>query len=130
MRAIAEELSRFPEEAQPLCDWLRSQVPVEGDVNEELGYGAWFRVSDQQFISKSIDLRRMTEENQKFFCDAAKQANQREQSSELAKRYLAHLVQLIERFELGEDPMSMTDLRGILPLKDGPIGPGWDSKQS
>jgi hypothetical protein len=64
LRAIAEQVS-----AAPLRQWLLEQLPGPNDV-EELGYGAWFRSSDQTIIVRSIDLRLMTAENQRLICDA------------------------------------------------------------
>jgi hypothetical protein len=59
------------EEDSPLRSWLLTQIPSNADT--ELGYG-FVRVSDGEIVVRHLDLRALTEPNQKLFERAARRA--------------------------------------------------------
>lgn len=125
LRVVANHLGNDPA-ARPLHQWLLEQLPGPND-QEELGYGAWFRNSDQQIIVRKIDLRQMTAESQRQFCAAVKRASLNDHSEEWLKRCVADLADMVARFERGEPPLSKSDWREVMPPEVGSIGPGRDA---
>jgi hypothetical protein len=119
LRAVAEQVA-----SQPLREWLIQQLPGPSD-EEELGYGAWYRNSDQTTVVRSIDLRMMTVENQRLFCDAVKCAASLEHDENWLKRSLSGFADMIERMERGEPPLSKSDWTKVVPPEGERIGPGW-----
>ena len=100
------------------------QLPGRDD-EEELGYGAWLRNSDQTIIVKFIDLRLMTVENQRLFCEAAKRAASIHRDEEWLLRNLSDLADMVSRVERGSrrcrDPIGST----CCPRRTNGFGPGW-----
>jgi len=133
MRAIAEELHGSPE-ADALRSWLESMMPGPSDI-EELGYGAFLRVKDQEVVPKSLDVRELTPKNQRLFHEAALRAGKRANCAEAASwdsllvESLAHLADLVERAERGESPLSKSDCVKIVPCKGRRVGPGWQDAE-
>jgi len=125
LRAISDQLTK-DKTAKKLRQWLLEQLPGPND-HQELGYGAWHRVADDQFIVRVIDLRRMTALNQWLFCDAVKRAARRvarvDQSEDWLRKCLAELADMVDRYERGEPPLSKSDWRDVIPPEDGMIGP-------
>ena len=119
LRAVADQVT-----AAPLRQWLLEQLPGPDD-EEELGYGAWFRNSDQTHIRRFIDLRLMTGENQRLFCDAVKLAASLDRDEEWLKRSLSDFAEMVARMELGEPPLSKSDWVDVVPPEGERIGPGW-----
>ena len=119
LRAIAEQVT-----AVPLRQWLLEQLPAPDD-EEELGYGAWFRNSDQTIIPRFIDLRLMTVENQRLFCDAVKRAASLDHDEEWLKRSLSEFADMVARMERGEPPLSKSNWVKVVPPEGERIGPGW-----
>jgi hypothetical protein len=119
LSAITDQVS-----APPLRQWILAQLPGPND-EEELGYGAWFRHSDQTAIVRSIDLRLMTVENQRLFCDAVKRAASLHHEDEWLERSLSEFADMVARMERGELPLSKSDWVEVVPPKDERIGPGW-----
>jgi hypothetical protein len=125
LRAVAAQLGEEPA-AEQLKRWLLEQLPGPSD-EEELGYGAWFCTADQRVVVRYIDLRQMTAENQKLFCEAAKRAALVEHPAEWLQDCLCDLAEMVARGERGEPPLSKSDWREVLPPEGGPIGPGWSA---
>jgi hypothetical protein len=125
LRAMADQLGQEPA-ARQLEHWLLEQLPGASD-EEELGYGAWFRASDQQVVVRHLDLRQVTVENQRLFCEAAKRAALVDRAEEWLGACLSDLAEMVERAERGEPPLSKSDWREVVPPKGGPIGPGWSA---
>lgn len=119
LRAVAEEVRD-----SDLRGWLLSQLPGPDD-EDELGYGAWFRASDEQVVRRSIDLRLMTAQNQRLFCDAARQAASKPQSDEWLSHTLSELNDMIARMDRGEPPSSKSDWTRVTSPENKRIGPGW-----
>ena len=122
VRSIADAVS-----SAPLRAWLLEQLPGPDD-EEELGYGAWWRVSDDTSIRRVIDLRKMTAENQDRFCEAVKHAAAMPREEEWLARCLEEFADMVSRMECGEPPLSKSDLVAVLPLDGERIGPGWPSE--
>ena len=118
LRAVVEAVSD-----SALRDWLLSQLPGPDD-EIELGYGAWFRASDEQVVRRSVDLRLMTAQNQRLFCDAARQAASMPQSEEWLSHILFELDDMIARMDRGEPPSSKSDWTRVTPPENKRIGPG------
>lgn len=119
LRAVADAVGDAP-----LRQWLFDQIPGPDD-EEELGYGAWLRTSDNTVVVKCIDLRLMTKENQKVFCDAAKHAAPKNRDEEWLKDCIEDLSDMVQRMERGEPPLSKSDWVVVVPPEGGRIGPGW-----
>jgi hypothetical protein len=117
--AVADEVA-----AAPLRQWLFEQLPGPDD-DEELGYGAWFRESDKTTVMRFFDLRLMTSENQRLFCDAAKRAASLSREEDWLTRCLSDLADMISRMESGEPPLSKSDWIDVIPPEGDRIGPGW-----
>lgn len=122
LRAVADQLDRDPA-AEELRRWLFEQRPGPGD-DEEIGYGAWVRGSDGRVVVRYLDLRLMTAENQRLFCQAAKRAALVDHDEEWPRNCLEDLADMVARHERGEPPLSRSDWREVLPPEGGPIGPG------
>jgi hypothetical protein len=122
LRAIAEAVA-----SASLSQWILEQLPGPSD-EEELGYGAWLRASDNSSIRRFIDLRLMTEENQKDFCDAVKRAASVVRENELLTRCLNDFADMVARMEGGEPPLSRSDWVIVVPQDGERIGPGWPVK--
>jgi hypothetical protein len=120
VRAIAELLSGA------LGDWLLSLLPGPED-EEELGYGAWLRKSDGQVISRFLDVRDLTEENQRRFHEAVVKANQKtnSESDPMLIKCLADLSDMVERANRGEPPLGRSDWTLVQPSSGLHLGPGW-----
>jgi hypothetical protein len=125
LRAVADRLDDEPMGSRELREWLLGQLPGPEDI-EELGFGAWLRTSDRQTIVRCLDLRQMTVENQRLFCEAAKRARLIEQPEQWLCRCLAELADMVARYEGGEPPLSKSDWRDVIPLEGPRIGPGWN----
>jgi len=106
--------------------WLLEQLPGADD-EEELGYGAWLRVSDDTIVMRVIDLRQMTPENQARFCEGIKRAAAVPREEEWLTRCLGDFADMVARMERGEPPLSKSDLVAVLPLGTERVGPGWAS---
>jgi len=119
LRAIAEAVS-----AVPLRHWLFDQLPRPDD-EEELGYRAWGRASDNSSVRRFIDVRLMTEENQRLFCDAVKHAATEPREEEWLARCLHDFSDMVTRMERGEPPLSKSDWVVVSPPETDRIGPGW-----
>lgn len=119
LRAIAEQMA-----VDPLRDWLLKQLPGPND-EEELGYGAWFRNSDQTVIVRFIDLRLMTVENRQLFCEAVTRAASMNHEDEWLKRGLSDFAEMVARMKRGEPPLSKSDWVEVVPPEGERIGPGW-----
>src|SRR5262245_15675089 len=106
LRWIADALAADPA-ASRLEAWLRRQIPGPDDI-EELGFGAFLRRRNgtEEVVLKHLDLRRLAPEQQRLFCDAAKRARQVVPDDEWARVCLDDLVDMIERGERGEPPLS------------------------
>jgi hypothetical protein len=122
---VADQLGQQPA-AQLLKNWLLEQLPGAID-EEELGYGAWFRASDQQVVVRHLDLRQMTADNQQLFCAAAKRAALVDRPEAWLRACLSDLAEMIQRGERGEPPLSKSDWREVVPPEGGPVGPGWSA---
>jgi hypothetical protein len=119
LRAVANELS-----SHAFRHWLLEHLSGPSD-EEELGYGAWLRSSDQSIILRVIDLRLVTRENQQEFCDAAKRAAVVEREEAWLAKSLSELADMVMRMERGEPPLSKSDWVDVLRPEGGHIGPGW-----
>jgi hypothetical protein len=125
LRAVADQLDAEPA-ARELQRRLLEQLP-EPDDEEEIGYGAWARRSDGQVVVRYLDLRLMTAENQRLFCQAAKRAAVVEHAEQWLRGCLGDLADMVVRCERGEPPLSKSDWREVPPPEGGPIGPGWSA---
>lgn len=123
LRAVAAQLGE-ESAAQQLKHWLLEQLPGVNDI-EEIGIGAWRRTADQETVVRHIDLRKMTVENQRLFCQAAKRAARAGHPEEGLRECLADLAEMIERGERGEHPLSKSDWGEVLDPTGEPVGPGW-----
>lgn len=121
LRTIADLVTEMP-----LRQWLLEQLPGPND-ELELGYGAWFRNSDQAIIVRSIDLRSMTVENQRLFCDAVKRAASIDHDEEWLDHSLFEFADMVARMECGEPPLFKSDWVEIVPHEGERIGPGWSA---
>lgn len=119
LRAVAEEVRDTA-----LRDWILSQLPGPDD-EVELGYGAWLRAADEQVIPRHIDLRLMTAQNQRLFCDAARKAASVPRSDESLSHILDVLDDMIQRMDREEPPLSRSDFTRVTPPENTRIGPGW-----
>src|SRR5262245_50678801 len=95
LRAIADQLGVEPA-ARQLKQWLLEQIPGPND-EVELGYGAWFRAADLQVVLRHLDLRQVTLENQRLFCEAAKRAALGEHPDHALRGCLCDLADMIAR---------------------------------
>jgi hypothetical protein len=119
LRAIASQLEHLPT-AQALRKWVLEQLPGPDD-EEELGYGAWWRASDQKSILRYIDLRNMIPDNQHLICEAAKRAGLVNPADE----WLGELADMVRRYERGEPPLTKSHWIDVRPPHDDQrIGPG------
>jgi hypothetical protein len=125
LRAVANQLADSPE----LQNWLRQQLPGPEDI-QEVGIGMWIRAADNAHIERHIDLRLMTAENQRLFCQAAKRAAKAAHAEDWLPAALDELVDMIVRWERGELPLSKSHSRVVPPLEGERIGPGWGSAGS
>jgi len=109
-----------------LQEWLLSLLPGTGD-EVELGYGAWLRKSDKEIVRRFLDVRELTNENQRRFHDAAKRANRTSRSnSDLAlKECLSDLADMVDRADKGESPLSLSDWTVVEPPTGKCLGPDW-----
>jgi hypothetical protein len=127
--AVAEQLDGSTP-ARELRDWLLAQLPGPEDA-EHVGYGPWFRKSDQQLVERFLDLREFTPEDQRLFHQAARRAGERARSVESGgwpewlQGCLEDLADMAARADNGEPPLSRSEWREVVPSKGRRIGPGW-----
>jgi hypothetical protein len=124
LRSVTEELDA--PEGSELRTWLLALLPGPND-EEHVGYGPWYRRADSQLVARSLDLRELTPENQRLFCQAAKRA-----ASHPATRAptwladcLSELSDMVVRCERGEPPLSLSDWVEVIPSDGRRLGPGW-----
>ena len=122
LRAIANELEGEPALAD-LRLWLQALLPGAGDF-EELGYGAWLRVADQEVIVRHLDMRQLSPSDQAAMCAAAIRAGKRRD------KVLRDLAAMVEACQRGEPPLSNSDWSEVLPAEEERIGPGWAREPS
>lgn len=131
LRAVVIELTH-DEEGKELAVWLNSLLPTSED-EEEIGYGAWLRKSDGEIIRRHLDIRELTEANQQLFTNATRRAILRlkesssQNESEDTITCLSILVEMIDRADRGEPPLSLSDWDHVYPPSGMRSGPGWDS---
>ena len=122
LRSVAASL----EEGSPFRKWLLTQVPDDGDT--ELGY-AFVRAVDGEHIERVLDLRCLTEANQRLFESAARRAKPvggpfapEEDVISALRRFRA----MLDSCERGEPPLALSDWTCEAPAAEGKIGPGWE----
>ena len=125
IRSVANSLNHDP----PLQTWLLSLVPSDGDV--DLGH-AFVRASDRAQIQRMLDLRCLTDSNRLLFENAARHARSIEgpfAPEELVTECLDRLRRMLDSYERGEPPLSLSDWTCEAPPPEGKIGPGWDNTE-
>src|SRR5215831_17825927 len=131
LREVITELTH-DQQGQELAVWLNSLLPTPED-EEELGYGAWLRKSDGEIIPRHLDIRELTEANQHLFNNAARRAllrlkeNSSKNVAEDTITCISILVDMIDRAERGELPLSLSDWTRVEPSSGMRSGPGWDN---
>lgn len=131
LREVITELAH-EQQGQELAVWLNSLLPTPED-GEDLGYGAWFRKSDGEIIPRHLDIRELTEVNQQLFNNAARSAllrlkeNSDKSVAEDAITCISILVDMIDRAERGEPPLSLSDWTSVEPPLGRRSGPGWNN---
>src|SRR5690606_27386701 len=119
LRALAEAM-----DSPSLSRWVTNQLPGPND-EEELGFGAWWRHSDDTVVRRFVDLRLMTEDNQRVFCNAVRSAASADHESVLLTKCLSELADMVARMERREPPLSRSDWSVVVPPEGDHIGPGW-----
>lgn len=120
------------EDGKKLADWLRLQIPSsEDDENADAGWGFHnSRISD--WITRKLDLRSLTSENQKLFWKAIKQGkinlqiNGQEYSS-ISPEFFNVFYNMFELAEKGEPPMELNDWNKLADPCTEKNGPGWNN---
>ena len=118
IQCVAEQLA-----TSSLGAWLLEQLP--GPTDEELGYGAWYRVKDGAHVERFIDLREFTPESQAQFTDAVLRAAEVADASDRA--LMSELADMVARQRRGEPPLSRSDWREVVPSRGRKIGPDWSA---
>jgi hypothetical protein len=127
IQGVVNELTETDED-KALAAWLSGLLPGTCDI--DIHY-SWIRKADNTEVSRHLDLRELTEANQRRFYDAARRACERLQSTETSQLHkdfigcLQKLVQMIDRAEKGEQPLSMSDWTVFKPPTGNQSGPGW-----
>jgi len=130
LRAVADSLEG-PGPTHDLREWLLTLLPGPDD-EEELGYGAWLRSSDQEVIRRHLDVRELAPENRRMFHEAALRAVEQMKLADAKSRdpmlmdCLVHLANMVERANRGEPPLSLSDWIKVEPPTGKRIGPGWN----
>ena len=133
LREVAKQLDGSTA-ARELRDWLLAQLPSPED-EEHVGYGPWFRNSDQQLVERFLDLREFTHDNQRLFHQAARRAGEcagsleSEQWPDWLRPCLEDLADMAARADNGEPPLSRSEWREVVPSQGRRIGPGWQDAE-
>lgn len=128
INGVIDELINSPAE-KDLATWLRGLLPGPDDI--DIDY-CWIRKSDNENVLRHLDLRELTVDNHQRFYAAARRALHRLQFTDTSKLHkdwilcLSILVEMIDRAEKGEPPLSMSDWVSVEPESGMHSGPGWD----
>jgi hypothetical protein len=78
-------------------------------------------------LERYLDLRELTNENQRLFCQAAKLAASRPGPDvpQSVSECLSKLADQVIRVERGEAPLSRSDWIDVVPSNGRHLGPGW-----
>ena len=130
IRIAIRELKEI-ENGHALADWLIMQIPATEDADViEMGWG-FIDPRVGETVNRNLDLRSLTEENQRLFWKATQNARIKIAkaetdystiSSDLFNRY----YQMFELSEKGEPPMELNDWRVLADPCTEKNGPGWD----
>ncbi len=122
---------KYIQNGQPLSDWLILQIPdSKDDENADAGWGFHSsRIDD--WINRELDLRSLTEENQKLFWEAIQRGKinlieKGQDYSPLSLDYFNIFYEMCELAEKGEPPMELNHWNKLADPCTEQNGPGWE----
>ena len=129
IRIVITELE-ITENEKHLGNWLKLQIPNnDDDENADAGWGFHnSRIDD--WINRELDLRSLTEENQKLFWKAIQRGKTNlirkgQNYSPLSLDYFNIFYEMCELAEKGEPPMELTHWNKLADPCTEQNGPGW-----
>ncbi len=118
--------------AKPFADYLNQYIPTED--HEFNGYGGFYHKNTGETVMMIIDFREFTEENQRYFWEAAQQrldqllhTAEKDQEDVTLIELLQELLDMNRRINQREDPMQLNNMSIITPPTGKKVGPGWES---
>ena len=130
IRLAAKELLVI-HNGKELSDWLLTIVPKEYIHNDPNAWGTGFiNEAGEMIIGKSLDIRSLTTENQKFFWTAMKNAMKKlmiskEEYSTLNPEVLKELLKRHKQSNSEDDPLNHSDWNVLADEEFETEGPGW-----
>lgn len=129
LELITDEMQSM-EEAQDFYGYLEKYVFRKDRGDELNGLGGFIRGDES--IMFNFDLRSFAPKNRKYFWVAAQKALtklkvQKEEHTVTVTQFLTVLLDMHKRINRGEDPMSLSHYRIIVPQPNEKLGPGWEN---
>jgi len=118
------------ENGKELADWLSLQIPdYQDDESADAGWG-FHNARIDDWINRELDLRSLTNENQKLFWKAIRRGKSKlvengEDYSPLSIDFFNLFYDMMERAEKGEPPMELTHWNKLAESCTEQNGPGW-----
>ena len=109
-------------------DWLQALLPGENDMYD--GLGGFYRAGTDENVSRWLDLRELTDENQQLFWNAllVTQANEQfRKDNEYIVALLDTIIKMKQLADNNDPPENLSDWRDgyTQPPTGNHIGPGW-----
>lgn len=130
IKIVIKELYEV-ENGKPLADWLKLKIPND-ELSEELEAGWGFLdVESDEWITRNLDLRSLTNENQLLYWKAIKRGKNKLNKkgkvySSISPDLINTLCDMMERAENGEPPMELTHWNKLAEPCTEKKGPGWN----
>ncbi|WP_299256185.1 hypothetical protein [uncultured Aquimarina sp.] len=129
LKIVIKELREL-EGGKPLAKWLKVIIPNDNLTDEmEAGWG-FLDLESDEWISRKLDLRSLTKENQELFWEAIQRGKinlnyQGQGYSILSPDYFQEFYEMCELAEKGEPPMQLTHWNKLADPCNEQNGPGW-----
>ena len=107
-------------------NYVIAQTAAEEEEETDCGYG-FFRKDSDEFVTRTFDLRELTEENQARFWKAARLAFDNDRENEHLTAWLEKMLEMNRLVELSDDPDNLSDWQKgyVNPPSGEKKGPGW-----
>jgi hypothetical protein len=130
LRIAIRELYEIEKES-PFAAWLEMRIPECEDIGDrEMGWGFIDSRIDDHCVSRILDLRSLTSENQALFRKAivnghSKLISEGDTYSRLRSGVISHCLKIFDSIDLNEPPLEHSNWGKIADPCTEKNGPGW-----